>query len=100
MTLALEGFGTIERLGDSGWSAQATGEVIEELADLASSHRRLFRDHDQHRIGPVVYYKLPVASEAEGGDDDEEGEEESEVPSLTMGLGVLFGLNRIRPIRR
>ncbi len=64
LTLAVEGFGTVERLGDSGWAAQATDEVIEELADIGVNHRRLFRDHDQHRIGPVVYYKLSGGDEA------------------------------------
>lgn len=98
LTLAVEGFGTVERLGDSGWSTQATAEVIQELADVGVNYRSLFRDHDQHYVGPVVYYKLLGEAEgAGGGDDDEKEGEGGESPSLTMGLGVLFGLNSDTP---
>jgi hypothetical protein len=40
-SLALEGYGTVERLGSTGRPSQST---------------QLFGDFDQHRLGPVLYY--------------------------------------------
>jgi hypothetical protein len=89
---ALEGFGTINRLGDSGRKSEAVER---------------FGDQDQHRLGPVAYYTLKLprsaknasmkdangdeaaganAGEADNGDDDE-------ATTVTAGFGVLFGLN-------
>ncbi len=86
-TFSLEAYGTFDRLGNTG---RRSDEAI------------LFGDHDQHRIGPVVYYTFKtsplsggrgsaksgkVASLSENGDGDEDG------ASVRIGVGVLFGLN-------
>ena len=94
IALALEGYGVVERLGDSG---------------TKSEERKLFGDFDRHLLGPVVYYSwggdngqpAPKAgkrlrvrgAEANGmnGDDDKNGG--SEGTRYTLGAGVLFGLN-------
>lgn len=64
--LSLEAYGTIERLGNSGHPSPAA---------------RLHGDFDQHRAGLIAYY-----SHAFGADGDER--------ELTIGLGLLEGLNR------
>jgi hypothetical protein len=68
-SLALEGYGTIERLGDSG---------------RASESAQLFGDFDQHRLGPVAYYTYDFS-------DSQHAAEEG--ANLTIGLGMLEGLN-------
>lgn len=85
--LAVEGYGTIDRLGASG---APTGGAL------------LFGDHDQHRLGPIVYYTFGldagakgrtvkgVATEDDGGDDADEVE-------VTIGVGALIGLNDNTP---
>lgn len=80
-SLALEAYGTVDRLGRSG---------------MPGEEREFFGDHDQHRIGPIVYYRneidgLSGALEGRG----EEGGEEGTV--LTVGTGVLVGLNKNTP---
>ena len=85
---ALEAYGTIDRLGNSGTPSEAAVAI---------------GDQDQHRIGPVLYYtfkrdrmapvtgmKLGAASEGDD-DDDDEG------TSATLGLGFLAGLNDNTP---
>ncbi len=92
--LALEGYGTFDRIGNSGRPNE--GAV-------------LFGDHDQHRAGPVVYYEwrpggsgggagrssiskvADVEDDKAGGDDDEKG------VLMRLGTGVLFGLNDNTP---
>lgn len=64
-SLALEGYGTRERIGNSGHPTQ---EAL------------LFRDSNQHRLGPVGYFSH------EWGDGDDARE-------LTIGVGLLEGLN-------
>jgi hypothetical protein len=97
--LALEGFGTLNRLGDSGRKSEAV---------------ELFGDQDQHRLGPVAYYtfKHPRAARmaslkdpdgkgsANGngnsnsnGNGDGNGDDDDEGTTVTAGFGVLFGLN-------
>lgn len=86
--LAVEGFGTVNRLGDTGRESDA---VLE------------FGDQDQHRLGPVVYYTFKHWRGAEKGslkdvDDDDKAkagddDDDDEGTSVTAGLGVLFGLN-------
>ncbi|HEX7044217.1 MAG TPA: hypothetical protein VF203_06360 [Burkholderiales bacterium] len=66
--LALEGYGTIERLGDTGHRSEAA---------------QRFGDFNQHRLGPVLYYTTGLGR----GSDAE----------LTIGLGLLEGLNRNTP---
>lgn len=82
ISLAIEGYGIVNRLGDSGHPSEAA---------LA------FGDQDQHRVGPVVYYtfdagSLRSASEAKNNDDAQEDGDEGG-SEITMSLGVLFGLN-------
>ena len=64
-SLGLEGYGTIDRLGSTG----SPGE-----------NSILFQDHDQHRLGPVVYFRYGTAKL-----DQEE--------VLTLGIGCFAGLN-------
>ncbi len=89
-TFSLEAYGTIDRLGNSG---------------TRSDEAILFGDHDQHRIGPVVYYTFkPGGFDRVAGrrtkartkaaaldDDDTDGDEGT---SVRLGLGWLFGLNQ------
>jgi hypothetical protein len=88
--LALEGFGTFNRLGNSGRKSEAV---------------ELFGDQDPHRLGPVAYYTFKHPRSAKmaslkdpngngdgpangnGNGDDDEG------TTVTAGFGVLFGLN-------
>lgn len=91
LALALEAYGTFERIGD-------TGE--------RSENALLLGDSDQHRIGPVIYYSFELGPAEVGSrktspgsahrDDrvvgvaDDDG---AEAPVATIGLGALFGLN-------
>ena len=87
-TYTLEAYGTFDRLGNSG----TPGE--ESL---------LFGDQDQHRAGPVVYYAFEprrTAGLAEvGGDNDDAAGDDDEADELevTLGVGMLFGLNQNTP---
>ena len=86
--LALEGYGTVDRLGNSGNPSEAT---------------ELLGDFDQHRAGPVLYYtsslgnprgpgqRVPGSALAAGSGEEEEG------ATLTIGLGLLAGLNGNTP---
>ncbi|MEW8052907.1 MAG: hypothetical protein AB2809_21330 [Candidatus Thiodiazotropha sp.] len=69
--LALEAYGTADRIGDTG---------------NASEEAQLFGDHNQHRLGPVFYYI--------GGLGGEPTDEES---SVSIGVGLLFGINDNTP---
>jgi hypothetical protein len=69
-SLALEGYGTVERLGNSG---------------RASESAQLFGDIDQHRLGPVAYYTWDFADSRPAA-----GEEAG--ANLTIGFGLLEGL--------
>jgi len=93
--VAAESYGTFDRIAPSG-SQDAT---------LA-----LFGRFDQHRAGPVVYYrfdpdpskpaKLTAAAAkglSNGGDDDRPGAGGSKETSVSIGVGVLFGLNPNTP---
>ena len=96
--LALEGYGTIDRLGTSG---------------TPPPERALFGDHDQHRLGPIVYYRFdpsgkPLAGVHKGGgksaiksavkdDDDGKGGDDDKGQLVSIGVGVLFGLNNNTP---
>jgi hypothetical protein len=95
--VALESYGTFDRIA-------APGNQEEALA--------LFGRFNQHRAGPVVYYRFnpaPLATKAGGGakgpakdlDDNkpspggaESGERET---SVSIGVGLLFGLNSNTP---
>ncbi len=69
LTLGLESYGTIDRLG-------ATGDGGETAMR--------FGDHDLHRLGPIAYYRKIFH-----GEEDEH--------TLTLGLGLFFGLNQYTP---
>ncbi|MCH9807631.1 MAG: hypothetical protein K0U74_07865 [Alphaproteobacteria bacterium] len=85
----LEGYGTFDRLGNSG---------------TPGDEREAFGDHDQHRAGPIIYYSFSPGSRsstagattaiADGEDSDDSDEDEVEV---TLGVGMLFGLNDNTP---
>jgi hypothetical protein len=83
-SLALEGYGTVERIASTGHPSEAA---------------QTFGDFDQHRIGPVFYYthllggsSPEILSPAWSSDEDE-----SEKTSLNIGLGFLAGLNENTP---
>ncbi len=80
---ALEGYGTIERLGSSGY---------------ASESARRFGDYNQHRAGIVVYYARALGGARTSAMEDDNSalsgdSEEGEGTELTIGLGLLEGLN-------
>jgi hypothetical protein len=78
-SMALEGYGTVERAGDSGNPSPAAN---------------YFGDSDQHRIGPVVYFSHVVAGNTRTlrPSHSASGTEESGA-ELTIGLGLFEGLN-------
>jgi hypothetical protein len=77
-SIALEGYGTLERFGNSG---------------NASTAADYFGDSNQHRLGPVVYFSHAL----QGGDArisaTQLGQQAEENTTLTIGLGLLQGLN-------
>ncbi len=78
---ALETYGTIDRLGDSGH---------------ATSDQQRFGEHDQHRLGPIVYFTRPLEG-LPGGKDPKMAGDENEGSTMTVGLGFLAGLNANTP---
>jgi hypothetical protein len=77
--LALEGYGTVERIGSTGNPSESA---------------QLFGDFNQHRLGPVLYFTAPLDGSAPGNSlptADTEG------TSLNIGLGLLAGLNADTP---
>lgn len=86
-SVALEAYGTIDRLGDSGTRDDAA---------------QIFGDFDQHRIGPVLYWTFAgdqIAGKLadQGKNNDDKGTDDDEQPSLTVGFGPLLGLNENTP---
>lgn len=86
-TLALEAYGTFDRIGSSGTPGEES---------------QVFGDHDQHRAGPLIYYAFspgrgaqPVSLATEGGDND--AEKEGDEVEVSLGVGMLFGLNDNTP---
>jgi len=82
-TLALEGYGTIDRIGSTGHRSETA---------------RIFGDFNQHRAGPILYFAMPLG----GGEPQVPGElsteeEEPEGANLSVGLGLLAGLNDNTP---
>ena len=77
--LALEGYGTVERIGNTG---------------APSESAQLFGDFNQHRLGPVLYFTTPLDGFSSGSslpNADAGG------TSLNIGLGLLAGLNADTP---
>ena len=82
-SLALEGYGTVERLGSTGHPSEAA---------------ELFGDFNQHRLGPVLYYAHDLggarserstgASALRSADGDA-----AESTTLSVGVGLFAGLN-------
>ncbi len=87
-SLALEGYGTAERIGSTGRPPQAA---------------QLFGDFNQHRAGAVLYYTYDFGSAQEieamtpGSALLRDTGEEEEGKSMTVGLGLLEGLNENTP---
>ncbi len=84
-TFTVEGYGTFDRLGNTG----APGE-----------ERAFFGDHDQHRVGPIVYYGFDASGlGGSSGDDEMEMSDEAEEDGVevSIGVGVLFGLTEHTP---
>lgn len=98
-SIALEAYGTVDRLG-------ATGQRSEGA--LA------FGDHDQHRAGPIVYYRWKTARPGKPGADDEmlarprlagskakpgadDGDGDEGEVTVTLGTGLLLGLDDNTP---
>jgi len=86
--VALEAFGVVERLGNSG---------------TKSDERVLLGDFDRHLLGPVLYYSWGAdddrAAKKSGKGlrvrnadaDDKNGDKDG--PRYSLGAGILFGLN-------
>lgn len=75
-SLSLEAYGTVDRLGSTG--------------NMGISDR-LFGDHDQHRIGPILYHAARIDGEGAAASEADEG------TVLTVGLGFLAGLTEDTP---
>lgn len=95
--VALEGYGTFDRISPAGNQAQTLA---------------WFGRFDQHRAGPVVYYRCNPGAVAHtvktgaGGvkgldkdkdDDDKPGVGVDKETSVSIGVGLLFGLNDNSP---
>lgn len=101
-SLALEGYGTFDRLGHSG---------------TQSPEQAAFGRFDQHRAGPVVYYRFnpdggplgdgkkragkSASVKGLGKDDDDKpgasGDKDGRDRSVSIGVGLLFGLTDATP---
>ncbi|MFN0218006.1 MAG: hypothetical protein ACKVP4_04220 [Hyphomicrobium sp.] len=80
--LALEAYGTIDRIGNTG---------------ARSEEAELFGDTDQHRAGPVIYFTFnPDRSGGNRAHASKLDDEEKEV-EVSIGAGALFGLNEATP---
>lgn len=83
-TVALEAYGTFDRIGGSGHR---------------SEEAELFGDFNQHRAGPVVYYKFFPGGAGTGdalaarAKEIADGAEDDKELSVSIGAGALFGLN-------
>lgn len=80
-TLAIEAYGTVERLGSTGTRGEAA---------LA------FGDHDQHRVGPILYYTYDVGRSLRP-DPRRDSDGAIESSEVSVGLGLLAGLNDNTP---
>lgn len=85
---ALEGYGTVDRIGNTGTPGEAS---------------EIFGDHNQHRAGPIIYYSFeanglgsPTHDIVGGNPYNTQHDGESEV-EVSIGAGMLFGLNENTP---
>lgn len=79
--LALEGYGTLERLGRTGHPSDAA---------------RLLGDFDQHRLGPVLYYTRDLGASRRSKPSTTQSTllaGSGEGTTLSIGVGLLEGLN-------
>lgn len=87
-SLALEGYGTLERLGNSGNPSESA---------------ETFGDFNQHRAGAILYRTFDLggsgrsSSMIAGSASLSETGDENEGMNLTIGLGLLEGLNANTP---
>jgi hypothetical protein len=92
-SLALEGYGTVERIDNSGHPSDSA---------------QRFGDFDQHRAGAILYYTYdfdgaqpsvtPAAPTLRSDQTSlSDGGEDNEGTSLTVGIGLLEGLNDNTP---
>ncbi len=82
-TFGVEAYGTIDRIGSTGHRDEANAT---------------FGDHDQHRLGPIVYYTVPLfgaPGPAKAGAN--EADEEDEGTTATIGVGYFVGLTEDTP---
>lgn len=77
-TVAFEGYGTVERLGDSGHPSEAA---------------RLFGDFNQHRAGAVGYRTFDFG----GSQRTQAASATEDDGNVSIGVGLLAGLNRHTP---
>lgn len=91
-SLAVEAYGTVDRVAGTGTPGEAT---------------LLFGNHDQHRIGPIVYYSNSLGGEklfarnatgatgkaAKGISSDDDDDQ----PKAVLGVGLLAGLTPATP---
>jgi len=87
LSLALEGYGTVERIGSTG---QPSGSA------------EIFGDFKQHRLGPVLYYTYAFGSGGSRSNASQrtslsEADDETDSTRLNIGLGLLAGLNENTP---
>lgn len=80
--LALEGYGTVDRIGNSG---------------NPSEDAVRFGDHDQHRLGPILYYTVNAGKDLSLSPVELSGNHGGEGPEIMFGAGVLVGLNDNTP---
>lgn len=82
---AIEAYGTIDRLGNSGDLSEAS---------------LLFGDHNQHRLGPIIYYSVGTEWNPKalfGATQRSEGVDNQQDASLNIGIGWFLGLNNDTP---
>ena len=79
--LAVEAYGTVDRVGNTGHRGEAAAA---------------FGDHDQHRLGPLVYYTYDFGRSLRP-DPVREDDGDIETSNVTVGLGYLVGLNDNTP---
>ncbi len=87
-SLAIEGYGTVERIGSTGHPGESA---------------RIFGDFDQHRLGMVLYYTHAFGGSGRSGLSGadatslSEANDDEERTSVSIGLGLLAGLNANTP---
>lgn len=81
-SVALEGYGTVERVSESGNPSESA---------------QRFSDFDQHRAGIVVYHTYEFGEHAQASTSSLRESRRAESTGLTIGVGLLAGLNDHTP---